>query len=86
MSSPESSFPDGRTSAVVTIVVGIVGAILGTILARALGIPTVTNGIDWLELLVQIAVAAVGIALISGTTPRRRTGVLGRSRRSGLFR
>jgi len=35
----------------VTILVGIVAAFVGTALARAVGIPTATNGIDWLELL-----------------------------------
>ena len=33
-----------------TIVVGIVAAVIGTFLARAFGIPTATSGIDWLEL------------------------------------
>jgi uncharacterized membrane protein YeaQ/YmgE (transglycosylase-associated protein family) len=54
-----------------TIVVGIVAALLGTALARALGIPTATSGIDWLELLVQVALAAVGVALVSGAWGRR---------------
>ncbi|MDT5126778.1 MAG: hypothetical protein QOH54_2422 [Mycobacterium sp.] len=72
-------------SMLLTVVVGIVGAFLGTVLSRALGIPTVTNGIDWLELFVQVAVAALGVALVSGTIGRRRTGVMGR-RRSGLLR
>lgn len=54
-----------------TIVVGIVAALLGTALARALGIPTVTEGIDWLELLVQVIVAAIGVALVSGAWGRR---------------
>lgn len=72
-------------SMLVTVLVGIVGAFLGTVLSRALGIPTVTNGIDWLELFVQVAVAAVGVALVSGTMGRRRTGLTGR-RRSGLLR
>ena len=72
-------------SMLLTVLVGIVGAFLGTVLCRALGIPTATNGIDWLELFVQIAVAAVGVALVSGTMGRRRNGVLGR-RRSGLLR
>ena len=40
-----------------TIVVGIVAAVIGTFLARAIGIPTATSGIDWLELLVQLVVA-----------------------------
>jgi uncharacterized membrane protein YeaQ/YmgE (transglycosylase-associated protein family) len=70
----------------VTIVIGIVGAFLGTAIARVLGIPTVTNGIDWLELLVQVIVAALGVALVSSMMGRRRTGVVGGRRRSGLFR
>jgi uncharacterized membrane protein YeaQ/YmgE (transglycosylase-associated protein family) len=71
----------------VTIVIGIVGAFLGTAIARALGIPTVTNGIDWLELLVQVIVAAIGVALVSSMMGRRRTGITGGGRRrSSLFR
>jgi len=65
-------------SVIVTILVGIVAAFLGTALARALGIPTATNGIDWLELLVQVIVAALGVALVSGITGRRRSGLLRR--------
>lgn len=68
----------------VTIVVGIVSAFIGTAIARALGIPTATEGIDWLELLVQVIVAAIGVALVSAILGRR-TGVMGR-RRSGLMR
>jgi uncharacterized membrane protein YeaQ/YmgE (transglycosylase-associated protein family) len=70
----------------VTILVGIVSAFIGTALARALGIPTMTNGIDWLELLVQVVVAAGGVALLSALMGRRRTGVFGGRRRSGLLR
>jgi uncharacterized membrane protein YeaQ/YmgE (transglycosylase-associated protein family) len=69
----------------VTILVGIVSAFIGTALARALGIPTATGGIDWLELLCQVVVAAIGVALVSALMGRRRTGVMGR-RRSGLMR
>ncbi|HET9142118.1 GlsB/YeaQ/YmgE family stress response membrane protein [Actinophytocola sp.] len=54
-----------------TIVVGIVAALLGTALARAIGIPTATSGIDWLELLVQVILAAVGVALVAGAWGRR---------------
>ena len=54
-----------------TIVVGIVAAFLGTALARALGIPTVTRGVDWMELLVQLGVAVVGVGLVSGSFGRR---------------
>ncbi len=55
-----------------TILVGIVAAFLGTALARAMGIPTATSGVDWLELLVQVVVAALGVALVSTLTGRRR--------------
>jgi uncharacterized membrane protein YeaQ/YmgE (transglycosylase-associated protein family) len=54
-----------------TIVVGIVAAFLGTALARALGVPTETSGIDWMELVVQLIVAVAGVALVSGTVGRR---------------
>jgi uncharacterized membrane protein YeaQ/YmgE (transglycosylase-associated protein family) len=54
-----------------TIVVGIVAAFIGTLLARALGIPTQTSGIDWLELLVQVIVAAIGVVLVANLYARR---------------
>ena len=38
--------------------VGIV-AFVGTAIARAIGIHTVTSGIDWLELPIQVIVAAL---------------------------
>jgi uncharacterized membrane protein YeaQ/YmgE (transglycosylase-associated protein family) len=68
-----------------TIGVGIVSAFLGTALARAMGVPTATSGVDWLELLVQVVVAAVGVALVAALMGRRRSGLMGR-RRSGIMR
>jgi uncharacterized membrane protein YeaQ/YmgE (transglycosylase-associated protein family) len=70
----------------VTVLIGIVGAFLGTALARVLGIPTATNGIDWLELLVQVVVAAILVAIVSSLMGRGRTGAIGGRRRSSLFR
>jgi uncharacterized membrane protein YeaQ/YmgE (transglycosylase-associated protein family) len=61
----------------VTILVGIVSAFIGTTIARAIGIPTTTSGIDWLELLVQVIVAALGVALVCVLMGRRRTGLMG---------
>jgi uncharacterized membrane protein YeaQ/YmgE (transglycosylase-associated protein family) len=61
-----------------TILVGIVSALIGTWLARQLGIPTATAGVDWMELLVQVIVAALGVALVAGVTGRRRSGMLRR--------
>lgn len=70
----------------ITILVGIVSAFLGTALAQIIGVPTATGGIDWLELLLQVIVAALGVALVSALMGgRRRTGTFGR-RRSGLLR
>jgi uncharacterized membrane protein YeaQ/YmgE (transglycosylase-associated protein family) len=54
-----------------TIIVGIVAAFIGTFLARAFGIPTVTNGIDWLELIVQVIVAAVLVVITANLYARR---------------
>ncbi|HET6734493.1 GlsB/YeaQ/YmgE family stress response membrane protein [Mycobacterium sp.] len=68
----------------VTILVGIVSAFIGTAIARALGIPTATSGIDWLELLVQVVVAALGVALVAALMGRRRTGIMG-GRRRGIM-
>jgi uncharacterized membrane protein YeaQ/YmgE (transglycosylase-associated protein family) len=55
-----------------TILVGIGAALLGTFVARALGWPTETSGVDWIELLVQVVVAAIGVAIVSGAYQRRR--------------
>lgn len=54
-----------------TIVIGIVAAFIGTFLARAIGISTATSGIDWLELLVQVVVAAIGVYAVTQMYGRR---------------
>jgi uncharacterized membrane protein YeaQ/YmgE (transglycosylase-associated protein family) len=54
-----------------TIVVGIIAAFLGTVIARAFGVAD-TNGFDWTEFLFQVIVAAVGVALVAGLYGRRR--------------
>ncbi|HZM76187.1 MAG TPA: GlsB/YeaQ/YmgE family stress response membrane protein [Candidatus Limnocylindrales bacterium] len=53
-----------------TIVVGIVAALIGTAIARGLGIAD-TQGVDWTEILIQVVLAAVGVALVSGFKSRR---------------
>ncbi len=53
-----------------TSVVGIVAAIIGTAIAQAVGV-AVTSGIDWIELLFQIGLAALGVFLVSGMRGRR---------------
>ena len=63
-----------------TILVGIVAALLGSFLARALGVED-TKGIDWIELLIQLALAVVGVAIVAGIWSGRN-----RSGRSSLTR
>ena len=53
-----------------TLVIGVIAAIVGTLIASAIGVDD-TDGIDWIELLLQVGVAAVGVALVAGITGRR---------------
>ena len=48
-----------------TILIGIGAALLGTVFARALGVAD-TAGIDWIVILIQVALAAVGVGLVVG--------------------
>lgn len=54
------------------LLIGVGAALLGTVLARAMGIATETAGIDWRELLVQVVLAAIAVALVAGVGGRRR--------------
>ncbi|GID93290.1 GlsB/YeaQ/YmgE family stress response membrane protein [Amorphoplanes digitatis] len=54
-----------------TMVIGVVAALLGTVLARAFGVDS-TGGIDWIELAFQVVLAAIGVALVVGAGGRRR--------------
>jgi len=47
-----------------TIGVGIVAAIIGTALAQQVGVAT-TDGVDWIELVFQIALAAIGVGAVA---------------------
>ncbi|MEU7900009.1 GlsB/YeaQ/YmgE family stress response membrane protein [Nonomuraea sp. NPDC049152] len=57
---------------ILTIVVGIVAALIGTALAQVLGVQT-TPGIDWIELVMQVVLAIVGVGIVAGL--RRGTSV-----------
>jgi uncharacterized membrane protein YeaQ/YmgE (transglycosylase-associated protein family) len=54
-----------------TIGVGIVAALLGSFIAGELGVRN-TPGVDWTELLIQVVLAAIGVALVAGIGGRRR--------------
>lgn len=54
-----------------TLLIGVVAALIGTFIAGALGVDD-TPGIDWIELILQVALAAGGVAIVAGTRGRRR--------------
>ena len=58
-------------SILLTMVIGVVAALLGTVLANAIGISTDTPGIDWGELVVQVILAAIGVGIVAGVSGRR---------------
>lgn len=51
-----------------TIVVGIAAAFIGTFIAGVVGVADV----DWLELVIQVIVAAIGVLVVVATYGRRR--------------
>jgi uncharacterized membrane protein YeaQ/YmgE (transglycosylase-associated protein family) len=55
----------------VTLLVGVAAAIAGTFLAGLIGVDE-TGGVDWIELAIQIGLAAAGVAVLAGGRSRRR--------------
>ena len=53
-----------------TIIIGIVAALVGTVIASAIGVAN-TRGIDWIELILQVVLAAIGVAIVAGARARR---------------
>jgi uncharacterized membrane protein YeaQ/YmgE (transglycosylase-associated protein family) len=54
-----------------TMLIGVVAALIGTWIATALNVAN-TNGVDWVELLIQVALAAVGVGVVVGVGGSRR--------------
>lgn len=46
-----------------TLLVGVVAALVGTAVAGALGVAD-TRGIDWIELAIQVVLAALGVGAL----------------------
>ncbi len=63
------AFPD--TPLWLTLVTGVVAALIGTLLAAAIGFDD-TPGIDRIELALQAATAAGGVMQVTGTQSRRK--------------
>jgi uncharacterized membrane protein YeaQ/YmgE (transglycosylase-associated protein family) len=53
-----------------TLVIGVVAALIGTFLAQIVGV-AVTPGIDWIELVLQVALAAIGVTIAATAYGRR---------------
>ncbi|GAB2442615.1 GlsB/YeaQ/YmgE family stress response membrane protein [Streptosporangium sandarakinum] len=53
-----------------TVIVGIVAALIGTAIAAALGLAD-TPGIDWWEHLIQLALAVIGVLAVAQMQPRK---------------
>ncbi len=55
-----------------TLAIGVAAALIGSLIASALGVGA-TRGIDWIKLIIQVALAAAGVALVAGRyAPGRR--------------
>ncbi|MFE0807448.1 GlsB/YeaQ/YmgE family stress response membrane protein [Streptomyces sp. NPDC058794] len=54
-----------------TILVGIVAALIGSWVAAAFGVAD-TDGVDWVEWLIQIGLAALGVAALDRSRARTR--------------
>ena len=59
-----------RVGWIMTVVVGVVAALLGTGIASIFGLAN-TAGVDWIELFLQIGLAAVGVSLASGASTHK---------------
>ncbi|MFI6293481.1 GlsB/YeaQ/YmgE family stress response membrane protein [Nonomuraea sp. NPDC050790] len=59
-----------------TLIVGIVAALLGTLIAHVFGWAD-TRGIDWLEHILQLALAVLGVWLIARMQAGRGSGTSG---------
>jgi len=47
------------------ILIGVVAMVLGSLLANVFGVGD-TDGVDWVELLIQLVLAVVGVAAVAG--------------------
>jgi uncharacterized membrane protein YeaQ/YmgE (transglycosylase-associated protein family) len=54
-----------------TIVVGIVAAFIGAFIASAMGYANANGGVPWIEIIIQVIVAAVLVVLVANLYARR---------------
>jgi len=56
---------------IITIILGIIGVIIGWYIAAALGVES-TNSIDWIRWIISIIVAAVLVVIYGAVTGRKQ--------------
>ncbi|MGE5829074.1 MAG: GlsB/YeaQ/YmgE family stress response membrane protein [Micromonosporaceae bacterium] len=61
-----------RIGILLTVLIGVGAALLGTVIARQFAVAD-TGGVDWVELAIQVGLAAVGVGLASLMLGRRST-------------
>lgn len=54
-----------------TIVIGIIAAFIGGFIAAAFGYSNAGGGIPWIQIILQVVVAAIGVAIAVGAYSRR---------------
>lgn len=59
-------------SAIVTVVLGVLGALIGYWLAGLLGVDD-TGGVDWIRWIISVAVAAALVVAYGSLTGRKQT-------------
>lgn len=60
-----------RVGILLTIGVGIVAALIGSAIANYFGVGD-TGGVDWVEWLIQLVLAALGVSALDRSKRRRR--------------
>lgn len=53
-----------------TAVIGIIAALIGAAIAGGIGVAS-TKGVNWLEIIIQVGLAAIFVALAAGAYSRR---------------
>ncbi len=54
-----------------TIIIGIIASFIGGYIAAAFGYVSANGGIPWIEIILQIVVAAIGVSIAAGAYARR---------------
>ncbi len=54
-----------------TIIIGIIASFIGGYIAAAFGYTNSNGGFPWIQLILQIVVAAIGVSLAAGLYARR---------------